>query len=99
MTSLSVLLTFEHCTRGGITQAVHRYADANNKYMGDKFNHKDDSSYLQDLDANDLFGWAMIQPLPTGGFNLVDPNEFTPDKIDSYVNCDNELGLSTRGQC
>ena len=32
----------------------------------------------------------MIQPLPTGGFNWVDPSEFTPDKIDSYANCDNE---------
>ena len=32
--------------------------------------------------------------LPTVGFNWVDPSEFTPDKIDSYVNCDNELGYS-----
>ena len=39
---------------------------------------------------NNLYGWAMIQLLPTGGFNWVDPSEFTPDKIDSYVNCDKE---------
>ena len=32
----------------------------------------------------------MIQPLPTGGFNWVDPSEFTPDKIDSYAKCDSE---------
>ena len=32
----------------------------------------------------------MIQPLPTGGFEWVDPNEFTPDKIDSYADWDNE---------
>ena len=59
-----MLLTFQRRISGGITQAVHRYADANNKYIGDKFNPKEDSSYLQYLDANNLYGWAMIQPLP-----------------------------------
>ena len=28
---------FERGIRGGITQAVHRYPEANNKYMGEKF--------------------------------------------------------------
>ena len=55
--------------RGGITQAVHQYAKANDKYMGDKFNPKEDSSFLQYLDMNNLYGWAMSQLLPTGGFN------------------------------
>ena len=36
--------------------------------MGDRFNPKSESSYLQYLDANNLCGWAMSQPLPTGGF-------------------------------
>ena len=42
-----MLLMFERGIRGGITRAVHRYAEANNKHMGDKFNPKEDSSYLQ----------------------------------------------------
>ena len=37
LTDLDMLLMFERGTRGGITQAVHRYASANNKYMGDSF--------------------------------------------------------------
>ena len=65
---------FERGIRGGITQAVHKYASANNGYMGDKFNPKEDTTYLQYLDANNLYGWAMSQPLPTGGFKWVDVN-------------------------
>ena len=65
---------FEQGIRGGITQAVHKYALANNKYMGDKFNPNEDTTYLQYLDANNLYGWAMSQPLPTGGLKWVDVN-------------------------
>ena len=72
-----MLIMFERGIRGGITQAVHRYAEVNNKYM-DKFNPNFPSSYIQYLDANNLYGWAMSQPLPTGGFKWVDVE---PDKI------------------
>ena len=44
-------------------------------------NPEEDSSFLHCLDANNLYGWDVIQPLPTGGFNWVDPSEFTPDKL------------------
>ena len=72
-----MLLMFERGIRGGITQAVRKYALANNKFMGHRFDPKSESSYLQYLDANNLYGWAMSQPLPTGGFKWVDvnPNE------------------------
>ena len=72
-----MLLMFEQGIRGGITQAVRKYASANNKYMGDRFDPKSESSYVQYLDTNNLYGWAMSQPLPTGGFKWVDvnPNE------------------------
>ena len=48
-------------------ESVHRWAKANNPYM-DSFNPNEKTSYLQYLDANNLYGWAMSQPIPTGGF-------------------------------
>ena len=86
LTDPDMLLMFEKGIRGGITQAVH-HAKANNKYMGEKYNPKEESSFLMYLDANNLYGWAMIQLLPTGGFKWVNPSQFTPDRIDSYANC------------
>ena len=62
-----MLLMFERGIRGGITQAVHRYATANNPYM-DEYDQNKETNYLQYLDANNLYGWAMSQPLPTGEF-------------------------------
>ena len=40
--------------------------------------------YLQYLDTNNLYGWAMSQPLPTGGFRWADIH---PDEISEIVNC------------
>ena len=68
LTDPDLLLMFEQGIRGGITQVVHKYTSANNKYMGDKFDPKSESSYLQYLDTNNLYGWVISQPLPTGGF-------------------------------
>ena len=79
LTDPDMLLMFERGIRGGITQAVCKYALANNKYMEDTFNPRFESSYLQYLDAKSLYSWAMSQPLPTGGFKWVDvyPNEIS----------------------
>ena len=79
LTDPDMLLMFEWGIRGGITQAVRKYAAANNPYMGDKFDPNEDTIYLQYLGTNNLYGWAMSQPLPTGGFRWVDvnPNEIS----------------------
>ena len=59
-----MLLMFERGIRGGITQSVHRWAKANNPYMGSEYTPCEPTRYLQYLDANNLYGWAMSQPLP-----------------------------------
>ena len=62
-----MLMMFERGIRGGITHISKRYAEANNKYMKN-YNPNEESSYIQYLDANNLYGWAMSQSLPTHGF-------------------------------
>ena len=73
-----MLLMFERGIRGGITQSVNRWGKANNPYMGSEFIPDKPTRYLPYLDANNLYGRAMSQPLPTGGFKWVDVK---PDKI------------------
>ena len=63
-----MFLIFEKGIRGGITQAVYRYAKVNNVYMGNQYNSEEESSYLQYLDVNNLYRWAINEHLPTGGF-------------------------------
>ena len=70
-----MLLMFERGIRGGITQSVHKWAAANNPYMGSEYDPSCPTKYLQYLDANNLYGWAMCQPLPTGGFHWVEFDE------------------------
>ena len=71
ITNPDMLLMFERGIRGGITQVVKRYVRANNKYVED-YDSNEPSRYLQYLDANNLYGLAMFQPLPTWGFKWVD---------------------------
>ena len=63
--------SIEKGIRGGICQATHRHAKANNKYMKN-YNKNIESSYIEYLDASNLYGWAMSQKLPpVNGFKWV----------------------------
>lgn len=57
----------ERGTRGGISTITHRYARANNKYLKD-YDPEQPSIFNIYYDANNLYGWAMSQPLPIGDF-------------------------------
>ena len=55
----------EKSKRGGLTfVGAKRYAKANNKHMGENYDPEKESSYIAYVDANNLYGWAMVQPLP-----------------------------------
>ena len=56
-----MLLMFARGIRGGITQSVHGWAAMNNPYMGSEYDRNKPTKYLQYLDANKLYGWAMSQ--------------------------------------
>jgi hypothetical protein len=84
--------------RGGVSVIMKRHAVANNKYMGEQYDPDKPSSYIFYLDANNLYGWAMSEPLPCGEFVWMTPEECeevdwrTLDDGDSdygyFVECD-----------
>ena len=74
LTDYDMLLMVEEGIRGRICHSIHRYAKANNKYMKN-YNNNEESSYIQYLDANNLYGWAMSKKLPVNGFKWIDNSE------------------------
>ena len=74
LTDDDMLLMIEEGIRGGICHAVNRYAHANNHYMKD-YDKAKESSYIQYLDANNLYGAAMSKKLPIKGFKWLDDIE------------------------
>ena len=60
----------EEGIRGGICHAVNHYAKANNEYMKD-YDESKESSCIQYLGANNLYGGAMSEKLPMNGFKWV----------------------------
>ena len=74
-----MLLMIEEGIRGGISMISTRYGAANNPYMGEKFDASKPTKYITYLDANNLYGWAMSQPLPTHGFRWMGGQELKPE--------------------
>ena len=64
-------LFIEKGMRGGISMVSKRHARANNPAV-EGYDPEKPNSHILYLDANNLYGWAMSQPLPTGGFRWVE---------------------------
>ena len=74
----------EEGIRGGICHAIHRHAKASNKYMKN-YNKNEEPSYIQYLDANNLYGWAMSQKLPVNGIKWIeDRSEINEEFVKNY---------------
>ena len=82
LTDYDMLLMVEEGIRGGICHSIHRHAKANNKYVKN-YDKNEESSYIQYLDANNLYGWAMSQKLPVNGFKWVN-DEINEEFIKHY---------------
>ena len=84
LTNIDMLLMVEKGRRGGIFHAIHEYAKANKKYMKN-YDINIISSYLEYLDASNLYGWGMSQKLPINGFKWVKKLfKFNEDFIKNY---------------
>ena len=91
MTDIDMFQFIEKGLRGGISYIANRYGKANNKYMKD-YNEKAPSKYVMYLDANNLYGWAMSQYLPTGGFKWMKQKHIDKINLAQYKE-DNNKGF------
>ena len=90
LTDYDILLMVEEGIRGGICHAIQRYAKVNNKYMND-YDKKKKPSYIQYLDANNLYGKAMTEKLPVRGFKWMDDiSKIDGDFVKDYNKNDNK---------
>ena len=70
--------------RGAICHSIYWYAKDNNKYKTDYDKNKE-LSYLQYLDVNNLYGWAMLQKLPVNNFQRIEESsQFNEDLTNNY---------------
>ena len=84
LTDYDMLLMVEEGIRGGICHSIHRHAKANNKYMK-SYDKNEESLYIQYLDANNLYVWAMSQKLLVNGFKWIeDTSKINEEFIKNY---------------
>jgi hypothetical protein len=74
LSDYDMLLMIENGIRGGISMISTKYAKANNKYLA-SYDKSMPPKHIIYVDANNLYGWAMSQKMPTGGFEWM-PEEF-----------------------
>ena len=91
MTDIDMFQFIEKGLRGGISYIANRYGKANNKYM-EEYDENTPSKYIMYLDANNLYGWAMSQYLPTGGFRWMTQKQIDKINLANYEE-DNKKGL------
>ena len=83
MTDINMFQFIEKGIHGGVFYIANRYGKANNEYMKE-YNDKASSKYIMYLDANNLYGWAMSQYLPTGNFKWMSNREIKQIDLGKY---------------
>ena len=73
-------LFYSQAIRGGLCQVIKRYAKANNPHTP-QFNPNKKESYILYIDANNLYGKAMMDFLPYSNFQWMDSSELNLNHI------------------
>ena len=84
MVDIDMFQLIEKGMRGGISYIANRYGKANNKYMKN-YDEKAPSKYIMYLNANNLYGWAMSQYLPTGNFKWLSQKQIEKNNLGKYT--------------
>ena len=79
-------LFFEKDMRGIVYDILEIFliSKANNKYIK-SYDPKQASKHIIDLDANNLYGYAMSTFLPTGRIKWIDHKAFDSDKYSGII--------------
>ena len=74
LNDVDMLLMIEKRIRGGVSTITKRHAEVNNPYMK-TYDSNSPNKYITYIDANNLYGLAMSQPLPTHGIEWLSEEE------------------------
>ena len=77
-------LFFESMVRGGLSLAVTKKVEANNKYLKD-FDETKPSTYLTLFDFTNLYGFSLTKPLPTHGFQWLPREEYESKSMEELT--------------
>ena len=99
LTDIDQHLFIEAGIRGGVAVISHRFAKANLPTLPEQYDAEQPNQHLVYLDANNLYGYAMSQSLPTGDFkwlseqsiDALNLNDVASDDCRGYIyECDIE---------
>ena len=91
MVDIDMFQFIEKGMRGGVSYIANRYGKANNNYMKE-YDEKAPSKYIMYLYANNLYGWAISQYIPTGNFKWMTDKEISKIDLGKYKK-DGKKGL------
>jgi len=84
MSELEVYLLYEKDIRGGISAIFSKYAKANNPYLDD-YDPSKPTSFINCLDANNLYGGIMRMALAFGGLHFRDVSTYMKHQFDKLM--------------